>query len=172
MGRIFRGGARAERGEPAIGLSELAEGLEGVQTSGTRYTLPLFFAWLAELCGRAGRVEDGWAALRKGLAMAEDTGDGFSLPEFHRIQSQLLLVGSARNKAEAEACIERALGMAHGRGARGLELRAATSLARLRGEQGRRNEAREVLGPICSWFTEGFQTPDLLDAKRLLDDLA
>ena len=141
-------------------------------SAGTEYTLPLFFAWLAELCAKGGRIEEGLAALEQGRAMSEETEDRFSLPEFDRIEGELLLVRSARNQADAQACFERSMQLARARDAKCLELRAATRLARLWGEQGRCTEAHELLEPIYDWFTEGFDTADLKDARALLDELA
>ena len=172
MGRIFHGGALAEQGELTTGIAELAEGIAGVRASGTEYTLPLFFAWLAELCAKGGRIEEGLAALEQGRAMSEETEDRFSLPEFDRIEGELLLVRSAWNQADAQACFERSMQLARARDAKCLELRAATRLARLWGEQGRCTEAHELLEPIYDWFTEGFDTADLKDARALLDELA
>jgi hypothetical protein len=129
----------------------------------------LFFAWLAELCAKGGRIEEGLAALEQGRAMSEETEDRFSLPEFDRIEGELLLVRSARNPADAQACFERSMQLARARDAKCLELRAATRLARLWGEQGRCTEAHELLEPIYDWFTEGLDTADLKDARALLD---
>ena len=171
MGRIFHGGALAEQGELTTGIAELAEGIAGVRASGTEYTLPLFFAWLAEICGKGERIEEGLAALERGRALSEETEDRFILPEFDRIEGEFLLARSAHNQAEAQACFERAMHLAHARDARCLELRAATSLARLWGEQGKRRKAHDFLAPVYDWFTEGFDTGDLKDAKALLNDL-
>ena len=172
MGRIFRGGALAEAGELAEGIVELRQGIAGVRESGTEYTVPMFFAWLADVCVKGGQLEEGWGALEEGLAMSERTEDRFSLPEFYRIKGELLLARSAAKKAEAEACFERALEITRDLEARSLELRAATGLARLWGENKKRGEAHALLAPIYDWFTEGFDTPDLIDARALLDSLS
>ena len=103
--------------------------------------------------------------------MSEANADQFSLPEFHRIEGALHLARSADAKAEAEACFQRAIEIARGNTARTLELRAATHLARLWGESNRRAEAHELLAPLYRWFAEGHDTPDLQDAKALLDEL-
>ncbi|MEE8550128.1 MAG: adenylate/guanylate cyclase domain-containing protein, partial [Gemmatimonadota bacterium] len=172
MGKIFRGGALAELGEAAGGIAELREGIAGVRARGTEYTVPAFFAWLSDLCVRCGQLDEGLAALQEGLAMSEANADQFSLPEFHRIEGAVHLARSADAKAEAEACFQRAIEIARGNTARTLELRAATRLARLWGESNRRAEAHELLAPLYGWFTEGFDTPDLQDAKALLDELS
>ncbi len=104
--------------------------------------------------------------------MSEANADQFSLPEFHRIEGALHLARSANAKVEAEACFQRAIEIARGNTARTLELRAATRLARLWGESNRRAEAHELLAPLYGWFTEGFDTADLKEAKTLLDELS
>jgi class 3 adenylate cyclase/predicted ATPase len=172
MGRIFRGGALAEQGELTAGSAELAAGITGVRTSGTKYTLPLFFAWLGEIWGKGGQLEEAAAALSQGRVMSEATGDQFSLPEFDRIGGELLLARSARDQAGAQDCFERAMQRARAHDAKSLELRAAASLARLWGEQGERRKAYDLLAPIYGWFTEGFDTPDLIEAQALMETLA
>jgi predicted ATPase len=172
MGRIFRGGALAEEGALKDGLAELREGIAGVRQRGTQYTVPLFFAWLAELCFRSGANEDGFNALEEGLALSEESEDRFSLPEFHRIKGEGILARGADDRDQAEACFKRAIEIAQQQEARLMMLRSATSLARFWGENRRRPEARALLGPHCEWFTEGFDTPDLKDANTLLDELS
>ena len=100
MGRIFLGGALAEQGD-VTGSAELAHGIAGVRASGTQYSLPLFFAWLGELCGKGGRIEEGLSALEQGRAMSGETEVRFSLPEFDRIEGELLLARSTSNQAQA-----------------------------------------------------------------------
>jgi predicted ATPase len=92
--------------------------------------------------------------------------------DLHRLEGELLLIRASDNQAEAEACFRRALEVARAQSAKALELRASTSLARLWAEQGRRAEAHDLLAPVYGWFTEGFHTADLKDAKALLDELA
>jgi predicted ATPase len=110
--------------------------------------------------------------LDEALALAEEMDERWWEAELHRLKGQLLLSLTADNAAAAEACYERAINVAQGQGARSLELRSATSLARLWHAQGRVETARELLAPIYAWFTEGFDTPDLKDARALLDELS
>jgi predicted ATPase len=172
MGKIFRGGALAEAGELAEGITELRQGIAGVRATGTEYTLPLFYAWLGELCGKGGHVEEGLSSLEEGVVMSEKNGDRFSLPEFHRVRGELLLARSARSKNEAEDAFRQAIKIAREQEAKSLELRAATSFARLWGEQRKRSEAHDLLAPLYGWFTEGFDTADLKEAKALLGELS
>jgi predicted ATPase len=172
VGHIFRGGAAAERGNFHDGISELREGITGMRSTRMKYTLPLFLAWLGELHLKADQIEEGLNAIEEGLAMANEDMDRFSLPEFHRVRGELLMARSAERKAEAEDAFKQAVGIAKDQQAKSLELRAATRLARLWHSQGKTPEARDLLAPMYSWFTEGFDTPDLKDAKALLDELS
>ena len=172
LGRIYRGGALAEAGEFKDGIGELQEGISDMRAARTGYTLPVFLAWLAELCGKGGQVDDGLRTVEEGLAMCGKREDRFSLPEFHRIKGELLLARSARNKVEAERCFEQAIQIARGQDAKSLELRASVGLARLWGENKKRDAARDLLIPVYDWFTEGFDNSDLKDAKALLDSLS
>jgi predicted ATPase len=137
---------------------------------GTGLSLPSWFAALADALARRGETDEGLTAAAEGLSMA-DAGDRFSLPEIHRVKGKLLLDRSARDRDAAESAFRQAIDIARAQDARLLELRAATSLARLWGENGRRNAARELLAPVYQWFTEGLDKPDLRDAKLLLDEL-
>ena len=121
---------------------------------------------------RAGRADEALARLDQAQELAERTGQRFMDPEFHRVRGETLLVRSADDTAAAKAEFDRALVIARAQSAKSWELRAATSLARLWGESGKREEARDLLAPVYGWFTEGFDTPDLKDTKTLLDSLA
>lgn len=172
VGKIYRGGALAEEGKFAEGIPELRDGIGGVRKIGTEYTVPTYLAWLAELCIKGGLITDGHKALEEGLAMARKNRDRFSLPELHRIRGELMLADAASSKAKAGACFEEAIEMARCLNARSFELRAATSLARLWGENGKREEAHHLLAPVYGWFSEGFETVDLKAARTLLSELS
>src|SRR5262249_53378248 len=139
-----------------------------------------FLALLAEASGLLGQPESGWAALDEALTLVEQTGERYYEAELHRQRGELLLRREAkshpaqgsRDQYEAETCFQHALDVARHQQAKSLELRAAVSLSRLWQRQGRRTEARTLLAPIYAWFTEGFDTADLLEAKALLDELA
>ena len=105
------------------------------------------------------------------MAFAEESGERWWEADLHRLEGELLLIRASDNQAEAEACFRRALEVAQAQSAKAFELRASTSLARLWAEQGRRAEAHDLLAPIYGWFTEGFDTADLKDAKALLEEL-
>jgi predicted ATPase len=118
-----------------------------------------------------GQPAAGLEVLAEALTCADRTGERFYEPELYRLKGALLLLQSADNHSAAEACFHHALERARVQQAKSLELRAATSLARLWQQQGKRDEARALLTPIYGWFTEGFDTADLQDAKALLEEL-
>jgi predicted ATPase len=127
-------------------------------------------AFLAEGLTRRGDRAAALAALREGLETSDVTGEHMWDAELHRLTGTVLL---AENKLdEGQSSLQQAIRIAEAQQAKSLELRAATSLARLWGERGRRAEARDLLAPVWGWFTEGFDLPDLKDAKALLDELA
>jgi predicted ATPase len=110
--------------------------------------------------------------LDEAVVVIEGTGARYYEAEIHRLKGELLLQQSSDNQAEAEICFQQALSVTRPQQAKSLELRAATSLARLWQSQRKGEEARQLLEPVYSWFTEGFDTADLIDAKALLDELA
>jgi predicted ATPase len=128
------------------------------------------FALLAEACEIAAQVEEAVTLLDDAFQIVEEKGGYWFEPELYRHKGQLLL--RQGNSEAAEELYRKALSIAEEQGAKLWELRAAVSLARLRRDQGRPAEARDVLAPVYGWFTEGFETPDLKDAKLLLDELA
>jgi predicted ATPase len=132
---------------------------------------PYYLASLAEAYGKVGQAGAGLALLGEALAAVHKTGERFCEAELYRLKGELLLVCSAENHGEAETCFQHALTVARRQQARAWELRAAMSLSRLWQSQGKRAAARELLAPICDWFTEGFDTADLQDAKALLEAL-
>ena len=132
---------------------------------------PYSLALLAEAHGTMGQPEAGLAALTEALTLVDTTGERWYEPELYRLKGELLLQQSSDNHTEAEACFLHALDIARHQEAKSFELRTATSLARLWQSQGKRDEARQLLGDVYGWFTEGFDTADLKDAKGLLDEL-
>ena len=134
--------------------------------------LPVKLGQLAEACSRAGNSQEAKGALDRARAVMRDTGQRLAESELHRIEGGLLLVGGSVDQTRAEACYRRAIEVARRQEAMSWELRAATSLARLWRDQGKRQEAHNLLAPVYDWFTEGFDTPDLKEAKALLDELS
>jgi predicted ATPase len=167
-GSVLLGWALAERGQAAEGLAQIRQGLAAMATS-VVFWRTYFQALLAEVYGKGGNVEEGLAVLVEALRRAADTRMGFYEPEMHRVHGELLLASSPANPADAESCFRQAIACAGRQRARSLELRAVLSLSRLYIQQGRREEVRAVLAEIYGWFTEGFDTVDLQEAKTLLD---
>jgi predicted ATPase len=127
---------------------------------------------LAEAYGRAGQPEAGLQVLAEAVAVMTATEMWWSEAEMLRLQGELQLQLARPNVSQAEACFQQALAVARRQQAKSLELRAALSLARLWQSQGKRQEANDLLAPVYGWFTEGFDTADLRDAKTLLEELA
>ena len=151
------------------GLERMRAGLAAYRRTGATLALPWFLGMLAQAQLAAGHAEAAAQTLDDALAMVARTSERFYAAELHRLRGVLLTEEGSGE--EAEAHLKRALFIAREQQARGWSLRAATSLARLLVEQGRRAEAEDLLGPIYGWFTEGFDTADLKDAKALLDEL-
>jgi predicted ATPase/DNA-binding winged helix-turn-helix (wHTH) protein len=149
----------------------LRESIAAFKASGARLRLPYYLGLLAQACARAGQAQDGLAAIDEGMAASRAHNERCWDAELHRVRGELLLAGGA-DEAEAEAGYLRAIEIARTQQARSLELRAATSLARLWRRQRRADDARRLLQNLYSWFAEGFDTIDLREAKSLLDELS
>jgi predicted ATPase len=148
----------------------LRASITAFKASGAGIRLPYYLGLLAQACGRAGRGEDGLAAIDEGMAASRAHNERWWDAELHRLRGALLLAAGA-DAAEAEVAYTTAIDIARAQQARTLELRAATSLARLWRFE-RRTDARSLLQSLYSWFTEGFDTIDMREAKALLDELS
>ena len=171
IGLIFQGHVQAESGNAAQGIRTMHEGLTAYENLGMRQLTPFFLCLYASAHLKAADVEGGMLVDTKALSLVDDTGERWCSAELHRLKGELLLAGDKPRAGEAEASLLRAIGIAQEQSARFLELRAAVSLARLWCEQGKLHEARNLLGSVYSWFTEGFDTVDLKDANALLNKL-
>jgi class 3 adenylate cyclase/predicted ATPase len=172
IGSSLRGWALAHQGQAQEGIAQIAQGLRAHRATGAEIARPYFLALLAEAHGVLGEPEAGLAVLTEALTLTETTGERFYESELYRLQGALLLQRSSDHQAEAESCFHHALDIARNQQAKSLELRTATSLARLWQQQGKRQEAHDLLAPVYHWFTEGFDTADLKDTKALLDALS
>jgi predicted ATPase len=172
LGRTLQGWADAQEGDATTGIALIHDGLAATEATGNRVNTPSFLTLLAEALAFAGKIEEGLAALDDALAIAAVSGVRGSDAEIYRLRGELTGRLAYPDPAKVEDSFRTALAITREQGTRGYELRAATSLARLWREQGRRTEARDLLAPVYGWFTEGFDTTDLKDAKRLLDELA
>ncbi|HEV8717053.1 MAG TPA: hypothetical protein VGX03_30060, partial [Candidatus Binatia bacterium] len=152
-------------------------GLAAWRAMGMQLRQPRFLAMLAEAYGKAGRAEEGLNVLAEALAVMDKTGEREYEVELYRLKGMLTLQSEVRSprsrvEREAEKWFQKAIEIARRQSAKSLELRAVMSLSRLWRRQGKGNEARQMLGDIYGWFTEGFDTADLQEAKALLDELA
>jgi predicted ATPase len=166
----FHGWAIAELGETDQGVSEIRASL-GLQLSlGAEVAHPQFGAVLAEVLLHAGRVEEGLKAVDDGLDASGRHDERYYDAELWRLKGELLKMQD--KTAEADSCFNMAIAIARRQAAKSWELRASVSLARLRLEEGKREEAQHVLRDIYAWFTEGFDTPDLREAAALLKEVS
>jgi predicted ATPase len=168
---ILRGSAMAQQGLNEEGIVQIEEGLSAYRATGAETGGPRWLSWLAEACMESGRLNDGLSVLAEALANVQETEGRQYEAEIYRLRGELLLKQDHSNATEAQKCFERAIEIAGIQSAKSLELRATISLARLLVSQGRRDEGRTMLADIYGWFTEGFDTADLKDAKSLLEDL-
>jgi predicted ATPase len=169
QGTIYRGWAKVKNGAVAVGTALLSAGLAAYRAAGSELFVPHYLDLQAAVCEIAGQIEEAVSVLNDALQLVERTGERWLEAELNRHKGQLLL-GQGHTEA-AEKLYHKALSVAREQEAKLWELRATASLARLRRDQGRRTEARDLLAPVYGWFTEGFNTPDLKDAKALLDEL-
>ena len=146
----------------------MQQGLAAYHASRTILYREWYLALLAEAYGYDGQSASGLATLAEAMTLTWPIWE----PELYRLKGQLLLQQSLNNATEAESCFHQAISIAQNQSAKSWELRAATSLARLWQSQGKRQAAYELLKPVYGWFTEGFDTADLQDAKELLVELS
>jgi predicted ATPase len=171
-GTVPLGWALTRQAQWAAGMDKLREGGEAALATGSELWRPYFLALRAEAAGVAGQPEDGRRLLAEAQNVMARTDERFYEPEVSRLTGVLHLAQSPVAQAEAEAHMGHALDIARHQEAKSLELRAAMSLSRLWQQQGKRTEAHELLAPIYSWFTEGFDTTDLQEARALLEELS
>lgn len=169
---IRRGWAVAAKGRPEEGIADVQQGLTALRATGAKRSRPYYLAVLAEVYGQTGQADQGLNALAEALELIEKTDERWWESEVHRLKGELLLSHPAQDTVVAEECFYRAITVAKRQSAKSLELRAAMSLARLWRDQSRAAEARDLLAPVYGWFTEGFDTADLKEAKALLDELS
>ena len=134
--------------------------------------MPLWLSYLARANAEIGQFDTATRCIGETMTAVQTAKETWCEAEVHRIAGEIALLSREPDAAKAEVCFERALGVARAQQAKSWELRAATSLARLWRDQGRRDEARTLIAPIYDWFTEGFDTRDLKEAKALLDALS
>jgi predicted ATPase len=174
---MLQGWALAEQGQAEEGIVQMRHGLAASQAIGTELQRSYWLALLAEAYGKAGQAEAGLAALTEALTVVDKSGERSYEAELYRLKGALTLQSQvpgpkSQVQKEAEACFHKALDIARHQQAKSLELRAAMSLSQLWQQQGKKTEAYNLLAPVYNWFTEGFDTKDLQEAKALLEELS
>jgi class 3 adenylate cyclase/predicted ATPase len=180
QGMVLHGRDLVRQGQGEAGIAQMRQGLAALRATGTETELPWLLSMLAAACGNSGRAEEGLRLVDEALAMVHRTGKRLDEAGLYRLKGELLLKSRSESLApggqslesEIEGCFRQALEVARHQQAKSFELRAAMSLSRLWQQQGKRHEAYELLAPIYGWFTEGFDTADLQEAKALLEALA
>ena len=171
LGRILRGGVLTLKGNSSDVVQMITSGIDAEKATGATFFIPWFASSLASAYAELGKIEDAGRCIGEAMTAAESTKEKWYEAEINRIAGEIALKPPERDTAKAESYFERALTVARQQQAKSWELRAAMSLARLWRDQGKRDEARELLAPVYGWFTEGFETRDLKEAKALLDEL-
>ena len=180
MGLLFWGGWGTMQqgclstltGNASDAVRTISTGVEAMRSTHSTMWMPLFLSYLARAEAEIGQFDEAWARIDGATAAVETTHERWHEAEVNRIAGEIALRSRERDTVKAQSCFERALAIARAQQARSWELRAATSLARLWRDSGRRAEAHDLLAPAYGWFTEGFDTLDLIEAKALLDQLA
>ena len=170
-GLFRRASLLAATGKNSDAVSIFSAAIPVWRSAGSTVILPVWLSYLARACGEVGQFDDAWRHIGEAMKVVEVTKEAWYEAEVYRIAGEIALMSPVRHLAKAETYFERALAVARAQQAKSWELRATTSMARLWRDQGRRDEARELLAPVYGWFTEGFQTRDLREARTLLDEL-
>jgi predicted ATPase len=171
VGTSLRGWALAIQGQGAEGMAQVRQGITSYRATGAALHVPYYCTLLAEVYDHLGHTKNGLQALAEAHTLVEQQEERWWEAEVYRLRGVLLLRQPGTPPAEAEVWLQRALDVAHRQQAKSLELRAAVSLARLWQQQGKRQEAHDLLAPVYGWFTAGFDTADLQEAKVLLEEL-
>jgi class 3 adenylate cyclase/predicted ATPase len=170
-GMMAQGRVLAMTGKASDAVQKLTSGITAFRSTGATNSLPLQLSCLAKAYADLGQFDDAWRCIGEAMTAVETTNERWFEPDIHRIAGEIALLSPEPDAAKAEAHFRRALAVARKQQAKSLELRAAMSMARLWRDQGKRDEARALLAPVYGWFTEGFETLDLTEAKALLDEL-
>jgi predicted ATPase/DNA-binding winged helix-turn-helix (wHTH) protein len=171
-GTIMQGWALVVQAQREDGITQMHQGLTALQATGAKRALPYYLTLLAEAYEKAGQPGEGLRVLAEACAEVQNTGERRWEAELYRLKGKLLLKQGDPDAYEVEACFTQALNIARRQQAKSLELRAAMSLSRLWQQQGKHVQARQRLAEIYDWFTEGFDTADLQEAKALLEELS
>ena len=172
VGILQKGFVLALTGKVSDAVHMLTSGITAMRSTGARLLVPLFLSYLARAYAELGQFDDAWRCIGEAMTAVQTTKESWFDADINRIAGEIALKSPAPDAAKAEVYFERALAVARQQQAKSWELRAAMSLARLWRDQGKPQQARELLAPVYGWFTEGFDTLDLKEAKALLEELA
>jgi predicted ATPase len=170
-GMLVRGSVFALTGKASDAVPIITSGVTAYRSTGSTNFMPIFLSYLAHAHAEHGQFDEAWRCTTEARAAVEASEERLWEAEVYRIAGEIALMSPERNAAKAEAYFKRSLAIARQQQAKSWELRAAMSMARLWAEQEKRDRARELLAPVYGWFTEGFDTLDLKQAKALLDEL-
>jgi len=171
IGMTHQGWLFARTGKASEAVHMMTSGVDAWRSTRATVWLPLYLSYLARAYADSGNFDDAWRCIGEAITTVETAKEKLWETEIHRTAGEIALLSSQPDAAKAEAYFERALAVARAQQARSWELRASMSMARLWRDQGKRDEARDLLVPVYDWFTEGFGTLDLKEAKALLDEL-
>jgi predicted ATPase len=172
QGMFLYGWALVQQDRRDEGITQMRQGLAAWEATGARLLRPYYLALLAEAYDKIGQVEEGLSLLTEALATAHRTGERSYQAELYRLLGECLLRQATPDPSAVEQRFHQALDLSRHQHAKSLELRAAMSLSRLWQHQGKRDAARQLLAETYQWFTEGFDTADLREARALLDTLS
>jgi predicted ATPase len=172
LGTLTKGCLLALNGKNSDAIQMLTSGIAAYRLTGATLHVPLYLSYLARAHAELSQFDDAWRCIDEAMTAAEAAQQKVWEAEVHRTAGEIALKVSDPDEAKAETFFERALAIARRQQAKSWELRAAMSLARLWRDQGKKQHARELLAPVYGWFTEGFDTRDLKEAKALLDALS
>jgi predicted ATPase len=171
FGMMNQGWLFALTGKASDAVQMITSGITAWRSTGATLWAPLRMSHLARAYAELGQFDDAWRSVGEAITAVKTAKERWCETEIHREAGEIALMSPEADAAKAEACFERALAIARAQQAKSWELRAGMSMARLWRDQGKRQQARNLLAPVYSWFTEGFETLDLKDAKTLLDEL-
>ena len=169
---LLQGCLFALTGKASDAVQMITSGIAASRSTGATLFVPMYLSHLARAYADLGQFDDAWRCISEAMTAVETTKERWFEAEVNRIAGEIALKSPQADAAKAEAYFERALAVARQQQAKSWELRAAMSLARLWRDQGKVQQARELLAPVYGWFTEGFDTRDLKEAKALLEELA
>jgi predicted ATPase len=172
FGMLYQGWVLALTGQSAEAIQSLNSTITTYRSSGSTAWMPMWLSYLATAYAEVGHLDDAWKCSGDAIAAVASTKERLFEAEVHRVAGDIAMMSPQPDAGKAEGYYNRALAVARQQQAKSWELRAAMSLARLWRDQGKPQQARELLAPIYGWFTEGFDTRDLKEAKTLLEELA